>query len=141
MNPNKLLTFLKELQTSTQQSKQISPQNPTYTTKDIKEQQLTPPQGSQEEKLSQNKKQFCCMETTPTHKDKTQHKQSSPKSKCQDKPRQQSQSRYKQDSKTLNETPELSNKYSTLEKMELEENPQTTTNKSHKTENTQKHET
>ena len=42
---------------------------------------------------------------------------------------------------TLNETPELSNKYSTLEKMELEENPQTTTNKSHKTEDTQKHKT
>ena len=52
--------------------------------------------NSQEEKLPQNtkappkssrspRKQPCCMETTPTHKDKTQHKQSSPKPKCQDK--------------------------------------------------------
>ena len=33
MNPNELLTFIKELQASTQQSKQISPLNPIHTTK------------------------------------------------------------------------------------------------------------
>ena len=54
------------------------------------------------------------METAPTHKDRPKH---------QDKPHKQSQSRYKQETKTLNETPESSNKYSILEKMELEESP------------------
>ena len=55
MNPNELLTFIKELQTSTQQSKQNSPQNPIHTTKDAQKEQLILPQFFQEE-LPQNTK-------------------------------------------------------------------------------------
>ena len=60
------------------------------------------------------------METPRTHKDKTQQKESSPKSKHLDKPCQRSQSRHKKQKLWMKHQNQATNN-SILGKMELEE--------------------